>query len=82
MIVDVHPLATELRSPRTPNRLKAERNGRDASRPRRDEGAPCAVEAGWVVGPSGEYSTYLTDEHRRDAMRIRDFGTDSNRSVP
>jgi hypothetical protein len=66
---------------RAPNGLKTERICGVASSPRRDEGAPCAVEAGWVVGPSGEYSTYLTDEQRRDAPQIRDFATDSTRSV-
>ena len=36
---------------------------------RRDEGAPRAVEAGWVVGPSDEYSTYSTDEQRRQRAK-------------
>ena len=28
-----------------------------------------------MAGPSGEYSTYLTDEQRRDATQMRDFTT-------
>jgi hypothetical protein len=44
-----------------PDRARRSAAGTDA---RRDEGAPCAAEAGWVVGPSGEYSTYSTDEQR------------------
>jgi hypothetical protein len=31
-----------------------------------------------VAGPSGEYSTCLTDEQRRDATQIRDFTTGVN----
>jgi hypothetical protein len=46
--------------------LKTERYRGVASSPRREE---------------GEYSTYLTDEQRRDAQQIRDIATDSNRSV-
>jgi hypothetical protein len=33
------------------------------------------VAAGRVAGPSGEYSTCLTDEQRRDATQMRDFTT-------
>jgi hypothetical protein len=54
------------RGARASNGLKTERNCGGASSPRREE---------------GEWSTYLTDEQRRDATQIRDFATDSNRSV-
>jgi hypothetical protein len=44
------------------DRVLAERGSPAA---RRDEGAPSAAEAGWVVGPSGEYWTYSTDHGER-----------------
>ncbi len=52
--------------PRAPYGLKTEPDCGNASSPRREE---------------GEYSTYLTDEQRRDATQIRDLATDSNRLV-
>ena len=51
---------------------------RSCERPKARRGRAKRGVAGRVAGAEGKYSTYLTDEQRRDATQMRDFTTGVN----